>query len=337
MTWRPGELLRRTAERVCSRRTMDLLVLPILADLQAEHADASASGRRWHAIAVLLQSYAAFWKAVAVHGAMTSVRHVRDNALATPTEQAVARRVLLCVAASLVVLTLLMSAYALRPPLPGKELTLVTGSRVILLLLPSILAVTIPMGFFLGVLLALTGPGRTAWPPVRHILALATLAAIVNFAGMAWIVPRSNQAFREAIYNALFEREGRWTPLSKGVRELTVPELSDAIRTRRPEGRDATPFEVEWQKRFALPAACLVLTLLAVGMMPRTRTAALALFAVVVFSYYLQLRIGEQSAERGAISPVMAMWSGNVLFATLGGLLLLKRRLGERSGAYVQG
>jgi hypothetical protein len=40
---------------------MDLLVLPILSDLQAEHADASARGRRWHAIAVLLQSYAAFW------------------------------------------------------------------------------------------------------------------------------------------------------------------------------------------------------------------------------------------------------------------------------------
>ena len=301
MIWRPGELLRRTAERVCSRRTMDLLVLPILADLQAEHADARARGHRWTAIVLLLRSYAAFWKAVAVHGAMTSVRHLRDNALATPADQAVLHRVLLRASASLLVLTLLFSAYSFR--------------------------------------LALTGPGRTAWPPLRHILALATLAAIVNFAGMAWIVPRSNQAFREAIYNALFEREGRWTTLSKGDRELTLPELSDAIRTLRYEGRegDAIPFEVEWQKRFALPAACVVLALVAVGIMPRTRTAALALFVVVAFGYYLQLRIGEQSGDRGALSPIMAMWSGNALFATLGGLLLLKRRLRERSGVYLQG
>jgi len=335
MTWRPGELLRRTAERVCSRRTMEHLVLPILADLQAEHADASARGRRFRAFAVLLQSYAAFWKAVAVHGALTSVRHLRDNALAAPTNRTVLSRVLLRASASLVVLTLLLGAHFL----PGKELLsamLARNSYAITFLLPGILCVTIPMSVFLGILLTLTGASRTTWRPLRHILALATLAAVANFAGMAFTVPRANQAFREAAFNVVVEpKAGGRTTLSKGVRELTLPELSDAIRTLRLEGRerDTIPFEVEWHKKFAVSATCVVLALLAVGAMPRTRAAALALFVVVIFTYYLQLRVGEQFANRGVFSPVIAMWSGNALFATLGALLLSKRRLRERAGA----
>src|SRR5260370_5869774 len=171
--------------KVCPRRTMDLLVLPILSDLQAEHADALARGRRGHAVVVLLQNYAAFWKAAVVHGALSSLRHLRDDALgSTPMEQVVARRVLVRVSASLVVLTVLLGAYSLRLRLP-KELMLARNSHAIAFLLPSILCVTIPMSVFLGVLLALTGPGRTAWPPLAPTPVLPTPPAAPHLAPIA--------------------------------------------------------------------------------------------------------------------------------------------------------
>ena len=73
--------------------------------------------------------------------------------------------------------------------------------------------------------------------------------------------------------------------LSKGDREMTLPELGDADRaTCARQGRPRKEwgrFAVEWHKKFAIPAACLVFGLLglalSLGSKKEARSSAFAL------------------------------------------------------------
>lgn len=82
--------------------------------------------------------------------------------------------------------------------------------------------------------------------------------------------------------------------------------------------------EVEIHKKFALPAACVVLALAAMAIawsVPRGGTplllgASLSLVAL----YYVMLMAGETLAERLVVSPMVAMWGANgvvLLLATI--------------------
>ncbi len=97
----------------------------------------------------------------------------------------------------------------------GKGVALPVVARMLLLLVPSVLAVTIPMAFLLGLLVAfgrlsgdsewvaLQACGVTLWRMLRPVLGLAA----VCWAATLWVlvdgVPRGNQAFREMEYGVL--------------------------------------------------------------------------------------------------------------------------------------
>src|SRR5262249_35284858 len=53
---RPGDRLRHLASKICAARTMERVVDPIVADLQSEHAEAIAAGRRWKARVIRLRA-----------------------------------------------------------------------------------------------------------------------------------------------------------------------------------------------------------------------------------------------------------------------------------------
>ena len=50
------------ASRVCSARTMERLIDPVIADLQAEYAEAIRDGRTWRSWVALIVGYIAFAK-----------------------------------------------------------------------------------------------------------------------------------------------------------------------------------------------------------------------------------------------------------------------------------
>ena len=68
---RPGDGLRWIAARVCDQRTMERLVEPIVADLQAEYDTAAAHADR-RARWLVWRGYGAFWKALALHCIMST-------------------------------------------------------------------------------------------------------------------------------------------------------------------------------------------------------------------------------------------------------------------------
>ena len=87
-------------------------------------------------------------------------------------------------------------------------------------------------------------------------------------------------------------------------------------------------YEIEFHRRFALPAACLVLALVGIplGLSARKggRSAGFVLTIVLVFVYYFFSLVGVSLARQGKVPPWMGVWAGNFFFL-LCGLLLLWR------------
>ncbi len=113
--------------------------------------------------------------------------------------------------------------------------------------------------------------------------------------------------------------------LAKGDREMSLPELADKVAEIRAQGKpraDWGRFAVEWHKKFAIPAACLVFGLLglalSLGSKKEARSSAFALSIGVIFVYYVLIRLGEQAGDTGAMQPWLAMWGANVVLGAAG-------------------
>ena len=113
--------------------------------------------------------------------------------------------------------------------------------------------------------------------------------------------------------------------LAKGDREMSLPELSDKVAEIRAQGKPRVEwgrFAVEWHKKFAIPAACLVFGLLglalSLGSKKEARSSAFALSIGVIFVYYILIRLGEQAGDTGAMQPWIAMWGANLVLGAAG-------------------
>jgi LPS export ABC transporter permease LptG/LPS export ABC transporter permease LptF len=126
-------------------------------------------------------------------------------------------------------------------------------------------------------------------------------------------------------------------PLAKGGRELTLSELSAKIRELRVQGRlkDIPRYAVEWHKKFAIASACFVFGLLGLGLSlgsrREARSAAFGLSIAVIFVYYVIIRLGEQAADTGLLSPFLAMWGANLALGSIAIFLLV---MNHRAAAF---
>ena len=117
--------------------------------------------------------------------------------------------------------------------------------------------------------------------------------------------------------------------LSRGLRAMTLEELQ-AIAADPEEGFfQRNLARVEWHKKFAIPAACLVFGLfgLPLGFNNRRggRGSGFALSTLVILLYYVLLSNGEEAAAQGRLDPWLAMWGPNLLFSILGAFLLARK------------
>jgi LPS export ABC transporter permease LptF/LPS export ABC transporter permease LptG len=100
--------------------------------------------------------------------------------------------------------------------------------------------------------------------------------------------------------------------------------VSSLLADKGPHWRDA---RVEFHRRIAFPAACLVFALLGVpiGVRPRRggRAAGLILTLVLIGGYYFLFVTGAHMAQQGQISPWLGIWSANIA-ALLAGFIFLR-------------
>ena len=273
---------------------------------------------------------------------------VRDGHQSVPLPAAglLLRRHAASFAIAFVVLTAsLLVLFATRqlPALSARGAPSVALAKVVLLAVPFIAAMTIPMAVFVAVLWEFTRLGadgtlaaaRRERAGLRRLMVPAlTSAAVIGALALvevAAVLPRANTELATLTIGPGAVPNGR---------TMTLGELRNADRRARSSAtsidlQDAATYEVEIQKKFALPAACLVLALagIAIALLVPQGGVSLVLGAsfVVFLTYYLLIVTGESLAHQRIVSPVIGMWGANALLLALALLALMRRRAPGRS------
>lgn len=117
---------------------------------------------------------------------------------------------------------------------------------------------------------------------------------------------------------------------AKGEREMSIAELRNRIADRTARGESTIGARVEIQKKFSIPAACLVLSLfgLALGASHRRegKLSSFVIGVVVIYGYYALLENSSNLAKGGYLPPWAAAWLPNLAFGLAGVWLFLRRR-----------
>jgi lipopolysaccharide export LptBFGC system permease protein LptF len=155
---------------------------------------------------------------------------------------------------------------------------------------------------------------RVIAPVVGAAAGIAALTMVWN----AEVLPRANHRLT-SVLTGVENVQGVRTD-----REMTIGQLRAAAEAARAHTgpaaqRRVVRYEVELQKKFALAASVVVLTLVgaALGLVfPRGSVWLVTGASLAVFSaYYFALVTGETLVNRLAVSPFVGMWSANAIFA----------------------
>lgn len=115
------------------------------------------------------------------------------------------------------------------------------------------------------------------------------------------------------------------SPERNAPQSLSERSVASLLADKGAEWREA---RLEFHRRIAFPAACLVFALLGVpiGVRPRRggRAAGLILTLVLIGGYYFLFVSGDHWAAQGRLDPWVGVWSANIV-AALFGLFFLRR------------
>jgi lipopolysaccharide export system permease protein len=116
--------------------------------------------------------------------------------------------------------------------------------------------------------------------------------------------------------------------------ELSYAMLRRQIKELRRKGVDTSESWVDLHLKLALPAASLMMMLVAVPLaVSGTRITSLAtgigVGFVVGFSYFVLVAFARALGQTGALPPALAAWAANAVFALVGGYYLLGTDQGD--------
>ncbi|MCK5051891.1 MAG: LptF/LptG family permease [Candidatus Cloacimonetes bacterium] len=90
---------------------------------------------------------------------------------------------------------------------------------------------------------------------------------------------------------------------------------------------DVRKYQVEIHKKYAIAFACVIFVLIGapIGMMTKTSGVGMSfsVSAIVFLIYYGALTLGEELADKGVVSPFLAMWISNIVFGIIGIYLVI--------------
>ncbi|MBT0654246.1 LPS export ABC transporter permease LptF [Geomobilimonas luticola] len=108
----------------------------------------------------------------------------------------------------------------------------------------------------------------------------------------------------------------------KNEMDMSLSELYANINSPRLDRKLRTDMELEVQRRFSLPFACFVFALIAIPLGIQNQRsgkgAGFSLSIGVLIVYYVILTAFKAMGERGMVTPLVAMWSPNLLFVAFG-------------------
>jgi lipopolysaccharide export system permease protein len=108
----------------------------------------------------------------------------------------------------------------------------------------------------------------------------------------------------------------------------------DQALSIRPKDRSLQLYELEYNKKFAIPAAGFFFSLLAfplgLGTKRSGRTAGFGVALILSTLYWGLLFAGQTLGLRSEIAPGLAMWAPNALVLSMAALLWFLRKRGNR-------
>ncbi len=111
------------------------------------------------------------------------------------------------------------------------------------------------------------------------------------------------------------------------IKEMNLEELRAEIARLNKDGGKPWPLQVELHKKFALPIACLILSMigapLAIRIKKASRGVSLALSVAFAVFYYILLATGESLGSRGRIEPALGVWLPNLTLGIIAVSLVL--------------
>ena len=121
--------------------------------------------------------------------------------------------------------------------------------------------------------------------------------------------------------------EDFWT-VAVEPEELSYGSLRRQIKELRHKGVDSSEMLVDLHLKLALPAASLMMMLVAAplaaaGTRLTSLAASVGLGLVLGFGYFVAIAFTRALGQSGALPPSVAAWSANGLFALLGGFFVL--------------
>ncbi len=118
------------------------------------------------------------------------------------------------------------------------------------------------------------------------------------------------------------------TPLAARSEFLARQRIETEIGKRDSFERQIRRYQVEIQKKYSIPFACIIFVLvgapLAIRMGRSGMNMAIGLSILFFLIYYVCLIGGEKLADRGRANPFLAMWSPNLIFGALSIVFLRK-------------
>lgn len=136
-------------------------------------------------------------------------------------------------------------------------------------------------------------------------------------------VPNMTLQRRDSEYRS--DREMSSKDMMLKIQELRTDE--------KPNLRRINSYLVEINKKYSIPTACIVFTIVGVPLGIMFRSGGLAVSGgVSIFFfliYWISLIGGEDLADRGIISPWFGMWFANILIALLGVAMIIRNLKGH--------
>ncbi len=116
--------------------------------------------------------------------------------------------------------------------------------------------------------------------------------------------------------------------------DLTFFELRELIKINKPNTKVYWDLLLEYHRRFALPFACFVFSLVGVPLgIQNQRSGKATGFSLsigVLLFYYIILTVGKTLGEKGLVHPAVGVWAPNLILFIIGAYLFKKTASEQR-------
>jgi LPS export ABC transporter permease LptG/LPS export ABC transporter permease LptF len=134
--------------------------------------------------------------------------------------------------------------------------------------------------------------------------------------------------FSQTTFSEIHEEPGYFTKENKQSQEMNFGQLDDYIRDLRQSGLDTMRLRVQLWHKLAYPLIAVVMAILAIpfalSMGRRGSLTAIAVAIGVALTYFVVNGTFEAMGNVNYLPAALAAWSSDILFALVGGYLLLR-------------